>query len=383
MMRKFAIRSALLTLFVLAISAASYGQVVIQVGFAPPPLPVYVQPICPGDGYIWTPGYWAWDADGDDYYWVPGTWVLAPEVGFFWTPGWWGWGNGFYLWHAGYWGPHVGFYGGVNYGFGYFGTGFVGGRWDHDHFYYNREVTNINVTVIHNVYNERVNVREEGHVSFNGGEGGINARPTREEEGYDRERHLAPVAAQVEHRDMARSNRELRASYNHGKPPIAATARPGNFSEHESAKAAGGNWSRPANVKGSTAGGGGAEGRNASTPSGGGSHNTPPTYKHVKDLPAYEKPPAPSTGNVKLDQKYQQQQEKLAAKQEQDRLKLQQKQDQEHQRMQQQNANQQKTQQLEQKHQQQTQQMYEHHTQQQQQMQTKQQSAHQGGGKPH
>ena len=81
------IRSLFFALFLLALSAVSFGQigVGISVGFAPPPLPVYEQPICPGDGYIWTPGYWAWDADGDDYYWVPGTWVEAPEVGFLWT----------------------------------------------------------------------------------------------------------------------------------------------------------------------------------------------------------------------------------------------------------------------------------------------------------
>jgi len=35
-----------------------------------------------------------------------------------------------------YWGPVVGFYGGINYGFGYFGRGYEGGRWEHDHFYY-------------------------------------------------------------------------------------------------------------------------------------------------------------------------------------------------------------------------------------------------------
>ena len=26
----------------------------------PPPLPDYEQPQAPGDGYLWTPGYWAW-----------------------------------------------------------------------------------------------------------------------------------------------------------------------------------------------------------------------------------------------------------------------------------------------------------------------------------
>ena len=59
----------------------------------------------------------------------PGVWVRPPQVGLLWTPGYWGWGGGAYLFHAGYWGPHVGFYGGVNYGFGYGGVGFGGGRW--------------------------------------------------------------------------------------------------------------------------------------------------------------------------------------------------------------------------------------------------------------
>src|SRR5216684_8387492 len=63
--------------------------------FAPPALPVYEQPVCPGDGNLWTPGYWAWD--GDDYYWVPGTWLLAPEVGFLWTPPWWGRSDGVFV----------------------------------------------------------------------------------------------------------------------------------------------------------------------------------------------------------------------------------------------------------------------------------------------
>ena len=43
----------------------------VRVGIAPPPLPEYEQPDCPGDGYIWTPGFWDWD--GNEYYWVPGT----------------------------------------------------------------------------------------------------------------------------------------------------------------------------------------------------------------------------------------------------------------------------------------------------------------------
>jgi len=115
------IRSLLFSLQLMGLSAASFGQIGIAVSFGPPAIPVYEQPICPGEGYIWTPGYWAWD--GDDYYWVPGTWVLAPEIGFLWTPGYWGWGGDAFFWHEGYWGPHVGFYGGINYGFGYWGHG--------------------------------------------------------------------------------------------------------------------------------------------------------------------------------------------------------------------------------------------------------------------
>ncbi|MGB6871180.1 MAG: YXWGXW repeat-containing protein, partial [Acidobacteriaceae bacterium] len=56
----------------------------VSVNFAPPPLPVYEQPLCPAEGYLWTPGYWAWDPDYG-YYWVPGVWVAPPEAGLLWT----------------------------------------------------------------------------------------------------------------------------------------------------------------------------------------------------------------------------------------------------------------------------------------------------------
>src|SRR5882724_11811297 len=114
------LRILLFALVVSIMSTTSLAQVRISVTFGPPALPVYEQPLCPGDGYIWTPGYWGWDADDDDYYWVPGTWVLAPEVGFLWTPPYWAWTDGVFVFYDGYWGPHVGFYGGVVYGFGYF-----------------------------------------------------------------------------------------------------------------------------------------------------------------------------------------------------------------------------------------------------------------------
>jgi len=60
--------------FVMSSASASFAQQFrFSVSFGPPALPVYEQPLCPGEGYIWTPGYWAWSDDEGDYYWVPGT----------------------------------------------------------------------------------------------------------------------------------------------------------------------------------------------------------------------------------------------------------------------------------------------------------------------
>jgi hypothetical protein len=347
----------LLALVALSAPPASSAQVGITVAFGPPALPVYEQPVCPDDGYIWTPGYWAWDPDNEDYYWVPGTWVLAPEVGYLWTPPWWGWDNGVFLFHEGWWGPHIGFYGGINYGFGYFGVGFVGGRWEGGHFFYNRDVANINVVNIHNVYNEHVNVTVN-HISYNGGAGGINARPTAEEDRYASERHIGPVAAQTQHINEARGNRELRASVNEGKPPIAATARPGEFSGHDviASREAGAPYHPPAN-------------RGEAAPRG---ENGARAYTHPNDVPPLERPTPPNTGNAKLDQKYQKQEEKLYNKQNQERQQLEQKQEQEHQQASRQNYSQGQRQQMEQRHQQQTQQMVQRHTQERQQLQQRQ-----------
>jgi hypothetical protein len=227
------IRLVLFSFLILALPAASFAQIALGVSItiAPPALPVYTQPPCPTPGYMWTPGYWAWGPTG--YFWVPGTWVMAPAVGVLWTPGYWGWGGGVFLWHAGYWGPHIGFYGGVNYGYGYGGVGFVGGRWEGGAFSYNRSVTNItnvtNVTNVH-VYNQTVvNNTTVNNVSYNGGTGGIAATPTPAEEAAAREPHTPPTAEQTQHEHTASANPALRESVNHGKPAIAATSKPGQF----------------------------------------------------------------------------------------------------------------------------------------------------------
>ncbi len=247
---RFLIFGLLLVIIPAVFSSTSSAQIGIgiSVRIGPPALPVYEQPICPAPGYLWTPGYWAWSDDAG-YYWVPGTWVQPPTVGVLWTPGYWGWNDGVYAWNAGYWGPQIGFYGGINYGFGYGGVGFVGGEWRGGAFFYNTAVMHVNTTQITNVYvNRTVVVNNESHVAFNGGEGGVEARPTPQEEAYSREKHTPPVAAQVRQQRAASQNKALFASNNHGAPPVAATAKPGVFSGAGvvRAKAAGAPYHAPA-----------------------------------------------------------------------------------------------------------------------------------------
>ena len=207
----------LIASLLLMVPLAGSAAVFISVSVGPPPLPVYVAPPMPEPGYFWTPGYWAY-ADGG-YYWVPGTWVMAPAPGLLWTPGYWGWSDGAYLWHGGYWGPHVGFYGGINYGFGYGGAGFHGGYWNGGR--YVADTTVINNTTINNTTINRV--------SYNGGTGGVAATPTPAEQRAAQEQHVAMSQTQQQHEQAAARDTTMRASYNHGNPSVAATAKPGVF----------------------------------------------------------------------------------------------------------------------------------------------------------
>jgi hypothetical protein len=408
----FSIRTLLLAAAMLVLPMASSAQIVLTVDFAPPPLPVYDQPVCPGDGYIWTPGYWAYTDQG--YFWVPGTWVMAPEPGFLWTPGYWGWGDTAFVFHEGYWGPHVGFYGGIDYGFGYVGVGYEGGYWNNGAFFYNRSVNN--VTNVTNVYEKTVVVNEV-RVSYNGGEGGITARPTQEEEAAANERHVPPTSVQTEHVRTASSNHELYESENHGRPPIAATAKPGEFSggvvaarsaapsykpatERRAGPATANNGERPAagteRPNGEARPGNEAERPNGearpaagqerpnsaeSRPAEGTTAERPANPVHPKDLPPVARPTY-NTGNANLDKKLQQQQEKLSTRQEQERQQLQQKQEAEHQRLTQTKANDSRQQQVEQRHQQQTQKLAQRQTAQQQKLQARQPAASRKPEKP-
>ncbi len=360
--------SCLLAVALFTIPAQSRAQVAvgISVRIGPPALPVYVQPVCPEPDFIWIPGYWSYGPDG--YFWVPGTWVEPPEVGLLWTPGYWAWADDGYAWHDGYWGPEVGFYGGINYGFGYTGVGFFGGYWQGREFFYNRAVTNVNVTVVHNTYNTTVvNNTTLTRVSFNGGPGGTPAKPTSREISAVHQRHFSMTPQQSQHLQAASTNRTLLASVNHGRPDVAASARPGQF-ENRGAVETG----RPVSP--------GRPQQNSKEmnrsvnppPAGEGSNsNRPPSLRT----------PSPSP-NPALEQKHQQEQDRLRQQQAQERQRVEQKHQQEQQKLQQHAADDRKRIETQRKQQQQLQQLDRKHEQQQQKLEQKQQQERQRQQKP-
>lgn len=248
--RNLTIAAATLAVLFCGLPAPSRAGVFVSITVAPPVLPVYAQPPCPVDGYLWTPGYWAWGPGG--YYWVPGVWVAPPAVGLLWTPGYWGFGGGVYAWHAGYWAPHVGFYGGVNYGWGYPGVGFVGGGWSHGFFRYNTAVINVNRTVVRNVYVDRTVIRNTtvvNRASYNG-PGGLQARPTSEQRTYMNERHFGATSDQFSHQRTAGQDHSFLASANHGRPPVGAMDRVGGQRFDPQARPAGMNHNMAARPEG-------------------------------------------------------------------------------------------------------------------------------------
>jgi hypothetical protein len=263
-------RWILLALLLTVIPASSFAGIIISVGFAPPVLPVYEQPLCPEPGLMWSPGYWAYGEDG--YYWVPGAWVPAPYEGALWTPPYWGWEGGHYLFHDGYWGRHVGYYGGVNYGFGYMGIGFVGGEWRGHDFAYNTAVMRVNRTVIRNTYDNTTIVHNNtivnNHVAYSGGPGGVRHQPTPQERTAMHESHVAPTSFQKQHIQAARSDRTSYVKANNGHPQTLAVARPLNNG--------GGRNAGPANSRPSAVGG--AAGVN-NRPQPGAAPNARPAYQ--------------------------------------------------------------------------------------------------------
>jgi|SRR5271166_401158 len=284
------------------------AQIQVSITLAPPALLVYEQPVLVEEGAIWAPGYWDYNEDG--YFWVPGSWEQPPEVGLLWTPGYWGFDNGGYAWNAGYWGTTIGFYGGIDYGYGYSGHGYDGGHWQGQHFFYNTAVSHVNVTNIRNTYTQTaVNNATISRVSFNGGKGGVIARPSEAEQAAGRAPHQAATAPQVQHRQAAIAGSPERA------PERAAATQ----------------IEKPAPV-------------------------------HAANLPAVARVVAPSTGEAERDKANQRQQDELRNGQQQQRQELQQKQADDHARAAKQPPASGNAQELERQHQAQTQALAQRHS---------------------
>ena len=222
-------------LFIGLTPASSSAYIGISVGFAPPAIPIYAQPYCPGPGYFWVPGYWAWNGFG--YYWVPGYWAFPPRVGFYWTPGYWAYDGGRYFFNDGYWGPTVGFYGGINYGYGYTGVGYWGAQWVGSTLRYNTAVTRVNTAMIKNTFvNKNFVTATSTRASFNG-PGGVTAKATAQEQAAAKAEHIAPTTEQQSRVEAAKNNPALLAKNNHGKPKADAIRA---FNRSHGIKAGGG-----------------------------------------------------------------------------------------------------------------------------------------------
>jgi hypothetical protein len=198
----------------------------VSVVTVPPDMPDYQQPECPQDGYLWQPGYWAYSRDTNGYYWVPGAWVAPPTNGLLWTPPYWGFDGGLYVFHSGYWGNTIGFYGGINYGYGYGGSGYYGGEWREGHFRYNTAVVRVNVNVIHNTYVDRNVIinRNVSRSSFNG-RGGVMARPNANEMAAMHQQHISATSEQIRNQRIARADKSQFAAANGGRPANLAAEK--------------------------------------------------------------------------------------------------------------------------------------------------------------
>jgi hypothetical protein len=162
----------------------------------------------------------------------------------------------------------------------------------------------------------------------------------------------------MQHMQTARSNPQLRASANQGKPPVAATDRPGQLRGHGAvpARAASVPYHPP-----------------PSRPATGGTKAPPgqnPTPTHARELQPHQAPPAQD--NTAADLEYQREQQKLIEEQNNEHLKLQRQEEKEDQQAAAQEWNQERRQQMEQRQKHETLQMEQRHAQQLQQLITKQ-----------
>ncbi len=204
----------------------TYAKPVAVSSTPPPAIPAYDQPAPPGPDFLWTPGYWAW-ARGD-YTWIPGAWVRPPRPGLLWTPGYWRWADGVYGFAPGYWAGKVGYYGGINYGHGYDGQGYVGAKWRGAALAYNGAETTVRGLPSDLVYREE-QPPNTNPVGFSGGPGGVDTKPGLGDMATARSPHEPPTQAQLLLVAIAQSEPGQRASVNRDRPGVAATVTAAAF----------------------------------------------------------------------------------------------------------------------------------------------------------
>jgi hypothetical protein len=85
---------------VASLTVPAFAQVYVNVA---PPAPISeAQPVSPGSGYTWVPGFYRWD--GSQYVWTHGHWMRPPQSGQVWVPGHWVESpHGRWHWRDGHW----------------------------------------------------------------------------------------------------------------------------------------------------------------------------------------------------------------------------------------------------------------------------------------
>src|SRR4029077_3502428 len=93
-------------------------------------------------------------------------------------------------------------------------------------FRYNRAVTHVNTSVIHNTYvNKQVFNNNRSRASFNG-PGGTTAKPTAKEQAAVKAEHIPATSSQQSRVEAAKNDPDLHAANNHGKPKAEAIKAP-------------------------------------------------------------------------------------------------------------------------------------------------------------
>jgi hypothetical protein len=98
-MKRHTLVQGLVLSLALAAGSSALAQVNFNIVLAPPP-PVYeVVPMMP-QGYVWAPGYWAWNHDR--HIWMRGR-SMVQRTGYRWEPDRWEQHNGIYSRQVGRW----------------------------------------------------------------------------------------------------------------------------------------------------------------------------------------------------------------------------------------------------------------------------------------